>query len=477
MANRTNGGFAAVPNDTTTRLLAEMPVFEPDEALQFMNVVQKHAVIVNGGKTLIVTRGHDLVLDRPTLSYSSAGDIKLRYQNRRVKVERTAADGTVAVEHVPLAKWWLQSFDRQEYLGVVFDPHGEERYRKYLNLWSGFGVDPRPGDWSLLKAHIYNVLCRRNPAVNTWLLDWLADSVQWPANVPETAIVLLGGEGFGKGILARQWCGLFGLHQLQITHTAHLTGKFNPHLQNVVAVFFDEAFSSDDRNASSVLKALITEPTFIMEPKHRDVSTVKNVAHIIIASNELKAITAGRDARRFQVLDVSDERRGDHDYFAAIIDQQNNGGREAMLYELQRREITSELRQPIPTEALLDQKIRSMDAGHTWWFERLQDGKVLPGDTDWRTEVLRHLLSESYSEAIGRNGNGHARATELGLLLRSVLPAGFPRCSQRTVQPDDLPHSVLRVEGVKRFWQFPDLLTCRRHFEDKLVRQPIRWGE
>ena len=40
---------------------------------------------------------------------------------------------------------------------------------------------------------------------------------------------------------------------------------------------------------------------------------------------------AGLEERRFNVLDVSDAKMQDHEYFKAIVDQMHNGGIEAML--------------------------------------------------------------------------------------------------------------------------------------------------
>ena len=33
-----------------------------------------------------------------------------------------------------------------------------------LNLWRGFGITPKPGDWSLMRGHIHEVVARTTKA-------------------------------------------------------------------------------------------------------------------------------------------------------------------------------------------------------------------------------------------------------------------------------------------------------------------------
>ena len=54
----------------------------------------------------------------------------------------------------------------------------------------------------------------------------------------------------------------------------------------------------------------------------------------MLASNEDWVVPASLESRRFFVLDVSNARANDHTYFAAITDELEHGGYEAMLDEL-----------------------------------------------------------------------------------------------------------------------------------------------
>ena len=77
-------------------------------------------------------------------------------------------------------------------------------------------------------------------------MDWMARLIQFPAQQGEVAVVLIGIEGTGKGILARATPYILGQHGLAISHAKHLTGNFNAHLRDCVFLFADEAFYAGD---------------------------------------------------------------------------------------------------------------------------------------------------------------------------------------------------------------------------------------
>src|SRR6516225_94506 len=61
-----------------------------------------------------------------------------------------------------IAPAWLDHPDHRYYDEVVFEPGGPEvivqNGRTLMNLWKGWGVQPKQGDWSLIRRHIYEVL-------------------------------------------------------------------------------------------------------------------------------------------------------------------------------------------------------------------------------------------------------------------------------------------------------------------------------
>jgi hypothetical protein len=139
-----------------------------------------------------------------------------------------------------------------------------------FNTWRGFAVNPRRGDWSLMEAHIKDVLCCGDENLYRYVRCWLANAVQHPGKFGEVALVLRGIQGTGKSIFAHQFGALFGQHYLCLSQARQLTGNFNAHLEDAIVVLVDEAFLAGDAQAEGRLKALITEPTITIERKGID---------------------------------------------------------------------------------------------------------------------------------------------------------------------------------------------------------------
>ena len=314
------------------------------------------------------------------------------------------------------------------------------------------------------------MICRGIEERFTYVMGYSAHAVQSPGEPAEVALVLRGARGVGKGLFAREIGGLFGQHFVHVSHPRHLSGNFNAHLQDTVVVFADEAFGVEDRSSSGVLKMLITEPTIPIERKGLDVVQAKNVVHLIMASNDDWVIPAGLDERRFCVLDVDSAHQSDHQYFAALMQQMENGGREAMLHELLEYDYSDiNLREPPATEALLDQKLLSLEPHEQWWLEKLTDGRLLELESEWRTQVIREDSTADYAGFVGRRN--HGTATQLGIRLKSLLPPGFPMTEQRMVE-----EAVTRRQLRRRCWILPSLDVCRAYL-DQRTRTKNTWSE
>ena len=353
-------------------------------------------VVNEGGKALVYTSRRDPSTNRRYYDRSSFDDFKKLYLNRTIAI----ADRDGNITYKKLAPMWLGSRKRREYLnGVVFDPSGKQA-SGVLNLWEGFAVASKPGDWSLMRSHIRDVICGGNQEHFAYLMGWMARMVQHPAQQGEVAVVLKGGEGTGKGTLARALLHIFGQHGLAISQAKHLVGNFNSHLRDCSFLFSDEAFFAGDKQHVGVLKSIITEPHLTIEGKFQNAVQTPNFLHVMMASNEDWVVPAAIDSRRFFVVQVSDQRKDDHAYFDAIWRQMKAGGYEAMLHDLQTHDLTTfDVRRVPVTAALQEQRERSLQGPTAWWLDVLQRGSLgLPGHSDWAEEVRTEALYDSYKE-------------------------------------------------------------------------------
>jgi hypothetical protein len=323
-----------------------------DNDLAEMN--NTYAVVKIGGKTRVVEFEESPTHPGCKLPvYSTIQDFCAFHAKRKKQIRI----GT-GIREVGLGKWWIDHLDRRQYDGVVYAPNVDVGSK--LNLWTGFACKREPGQCDLYLAHLRDNICAGNENHLQYLLNWMAYAVQHPGRQGEVAVVMRGKEGVGKGVAAKGFGLLFGSHFRHVVHAQHLTGHFNAHLQQCSVLYADESFFAGDRSHESILKALITEETLMIEPKGMDAFPVRNCIHLIMSSNSDWVIPAGADARRYFVLNVGDRHMQDHRYFAAIANEMDNGGRAALLDLLLKRDLSQFNVRLVPkTKALAEQKAHS----------------------------------------------------------------------------------------------------------------------
>jgi hypothetical protein len=318
-----------------------------------------------------------------TLSVMSEASFKLAYRNQWVGV----VDPEKNVLRKNLASYWVAHPRRRQYESIDFEPDRPQMLPgNKLNVWQGWGVEAKEGNWSKMWEHIWDVIAGGNPTTAQDLLQLMAWKVQHPGERPEIALALQGEKGCGKGIFVHAFASLFNPHSLYISNQDHLTGKFNAHLEGKLIVYSDEAFWAGDKRGESVIKSLITEDIVAIERKGFDVYQAKNRAMIIFAANNDWIIPATGGECRFLVLECSnkyakgqmaDSQR--NQYFANLQHEITHGGREAMLYYLRHFILGSwHPRQAHDTEGLRRQKYLSLPPVMQWIERFLQEGH-LPG--------------------------------------------------------------------------------------------------
>jgi len=420
----------------------------------------KHFMAFEGGKSWVFKEDFDVELNRPVLTRLALRAFTDFYANQKVEVLSSEnSKGKKTSDMVSVAVLWhanpaRRSFERIAFLPELPTPQG------CYNLWRGFPYPPIQGDWSLLKRHIFEVICDSYQACFDYLLNWMAYAIQYPDRLGEVAIVMRGERGTGKGKLAQLFSLLFGEHALQITQAKHLIGNFNAHLRTCVFLFVDEAIWAGDKEGENVLKALITEPTIQIEKKHVDATVSRNRLHIMMASNNDWVVPAGNRERRYCVLQVNDLHIQDSAYFAAIDDQMlNQGGLSAMMYDLKHRELSAFNVRKFPwTDALDDQILRTLDPADQWWMDHL--GEV---HTCWEFQ-MRKNLNVAFANAQG-TFNEKPSQTRLGLFLKKMVPGGVKR----------VPHVFSAGHPAQDCYQFPSQQKCQQKLMEMLGLKKDPW--
>lgn len=400
------------------------------EMLRRMN--NEHAVVSIGSKVRFLHTAPDRE-GNSELRFLGREDMRRLYDAVVVKGDPTKPKTVVTAFDL-----WERWPKRRRYAGIGFFPgspcHPPKVPKDYLNLWRGFAIDPRPGDWSLFKAHLRDKVCGGDDTLFNWVMDWLAQMVQAPQVKMGSAIVLRSPEkGTGKSLVLRFVQRIFGQHARTASHLDHIVGKFNGHLEDTVFFGVEEGFWAGNKQASSTLKTMITEPTLAVERKGLDSESKPNFTRVMFVSNEDWVVPVGTDERRFLVLDVKNDKAKQKSYFEPIFDQmENKGGLEAMLHELLQRQITSDLRNPPSTDALMKQRAHSLDGPQRWLLHTAQEAEVDDGSCVYSLEdggsieVPTKAVMASASRMVDRY-EGRSLETRIGDILAKVGVEKEPR--------------------------------------------------
>jgi Family of unknown function (DUF5906) len=434
---------------------------------------EEFALVLMGSKAVVFLERPDaLIEDQQRMLTIEA--FNAWFANRFT--EQRGNDGKVKV--VTWARAWMQSSRRRQYSGVEFypDPHNAEGTRGYLNLWAGFAVEPAaksdPARYSIFRDHLLTNVCGGEEAKFRWVFGFAAHVMQHPRERLGVALVLRGKMGSGKTKVGEVFGSLIPRHYFLVDDPRYVTGNFNAHMAACLLLQADEAVWAGDKSAEGRLKGLITSPIQQIEAKGVDPIRLTNYVRLIMTSNEDWVVPAGKDERRFTVLDVSPYCAQNHQYFREMDEQLAAGGLAHLLGDLLAFDLNSvNLRQVLRTEALLEQKIRSLDSVESWWFERLQAGALLRHDGIWPSEIPIDPLYDDYintSEKIGIRRK--LEKSSWGDKLRKIVPDIDRR--RRTV----MTHDENGIKAPRRSWVYamPDIDRARDHFE-QVLGQKVDW--
>jgi hypothetical protein len=437
------------------------PVHERKGPLEKLN--DTYCAVDDGGKFRIYYELFDPAEKRTKWLSMDKANFEAFLSNRQVE----KADKKGEPVAVPLATEWMTWGRRRTAKGVIFDP--ERQHKGFLNLWTGWAVNL-----------IEKTLCSGDKEASDFVYNWIAYMFQKPWEPPEVAITFHGKKGTGKSTLGRVLARIAGRHGRHITSSEHITGRFNVHLMDNIFLFADEAVRPSDKEAENRLKAMITEETLQFEGKGKDLKSGRNRIHVMMASNEEWFVPVGLvdGERRYFVSRVSENRRKDKAFFAALHAQMENGGYAAMLHDLQLRQLDGWApRGNVPAgDALVEQKLRNMDPLAQWWFNQLDSGEADFDFTrdayDWHAGPIRSFYSdvkgsyEAYCRKIGVRHSSMNKGTDryFNNELAKVCPAVGK--DKRDAIPDDrMDVKAAGNSGRARAYEFPSLGECRELFE------------
>ena len=200
---------------------------------------------------------------------------------------------------------FMKSPNTHVYNAVVFDPRPQPP--EVLNLWRPHAVIPVPGCFALIEQFLLKIICDGDLSNYNYLVRYLAHMLQKPEEKPMVAVILLGGQGIGKGAFYTLIRVIWPYTMRQVQSIEEVTGRFTAAaLEQSLGVWMDEALFSGDKKSSDKLKALITEDRITIEEKYQPAKTMQSFHRIFGASNHEHFAPTDRDDRRFFFLRVNE---------------------------------------------------------------------------------------------------------------------------------------------------------------------------
>ena len=385
-----------------------------------------HSVVLHGGKTLICERTID---HKRNIAYtfSAVPQKKAFYANLNLSYLQDDK-----IKSANCFDLWMRAHDRKTYHGVVFDPSNQSDQR-FLNMWHGFAIEPAEGEQHLQPIfwHLLEIICNGNEDDFKYLLAWMAHIVQKPEEKSGVCVVLKSeARGTGKSTVSVMMERLLGQHAMRVQDGKHLLGAFNSHLANKLFVTVEEAFWSGSAKDAGKLRTLITESTVTIEAKGKDAIEVDSYHRYMMCTNNDWAVPQTHDERRFFILEVSEKKKQDSEYFSNLFATINSN--EAMgqfINFLKHYDIEPyNLHKAPKTSATKQQIMESLPSEAIWLKGVLDEGCLLDGNMAFDLENAQTIPKTSFfnsyihfCDQMGIVGYDRCNPIKLGKYLKSVV--------------------------------------------------------
>lgn len=253
-------------------------------------------------------------------------------------------------------KFWLNNPARKliPIDRVMFDPTMKCDPDSTVNLFNGFGMEPKAGEYNLILELLFH-LCGEDADVFQWVVSWLAYPLQNPGAKMATSIIMHGDEGSGKNLLFEKCIAKIYGEYGGIIGNAEIESQFNEWASKKLFVVCDEVVTrSELRQLKGRLKAMVSNPTININPKNLTSRSEANHMNFAFLSNELQPLALDKTDRRYMVIWTPPKQT--EEYYASVAAQMFNGGNEAFYQFLLDFDVGdfNEHTKPIMTQAKQD---------------------------------------------------------------------------------------------------------------------------
>lgn len=324
----------------------------------------------------------------------------------------------------PFLAKWLTDETMLTYNRLVFCPK-QEPPPNCFNIFDRFGNIAAEGNFSAF-TELVGLVSNHDHAVEEFLHNLFAHMVQKPYQKSGICVCLLGPQGVGKSLLMQKVGKIFGSSHYYETSAPqnNVFHNFNSGTERTIMLFMDEVdFKTNKANASK-LKTLITSEKEIYTKKGHDGVELDDFRNVFMATNGMLPFIVEDTDRRFCAIECSEERRGQHEWWAEMVKRLDDQVSAYHHFLLTRDISTFNPRRDRPeTEAYRDIKQMTSIPYHAGFFQKVATEMLCRAELMETTEIpiktwKAKQLHEEMNEFLGEKFD--LSPTRLGIDMRKI---------------------------------------------------------
>ena len=251
-------------------------------------------------------------------------------------MDAVACEEVPGIEKKPIFDFnqWIKDPSRRAYNKIDFNPfHDNEEDPTPDDVYNSFRPfaakyvkkEDRHKDTGAFRDHLKTNMCNDDEVGSDWLYKLFAWRFQNPNKLPEVGVVLKGLQGSGKDRLMDIMTRIMGSSNDYIHRTEEvgdLFGKFTPALKHKLFVQLNEMEGKAGCDNKEKLKGAITKDVNYINEKNLKPYYLRNLALIIVCSNNLTPVQIPYDCRRWVVYQTGRKNIGNMpfwEWFSALI--------------------------------------------------------------------------------------------------------------------------------------------------------------